>query len=165
MSILTKRKIYYLLQTAVCIALAAWLSISAIAVYREGAARKAENPLESIYTPEIVAEKAAPMAPLFLAGLVLLITGIVMSVKDGSVGREKNLFRKTKASQAQLKGEKETGGAFGHRAVDPPKKTGVLQAVIIAAAIVFIIAGVLNGSAGDVLYKAITICTECVGLG
>ncbi|MBR4502489.1 MAG: thioredoxin [Clostridia bacterium] len=28
-----------------------------------------------------------------------------------------------------------------------------------------IIAGALNGSALDVLVKAITICTECVGLG
>ncbi|MBQ6373294.1 MAG: thioredoxin [Clostridia bacterium] len=41
----------------------------------------------------------------------------------------------------------------------------MLQAIVIATAVVLIIAGIFNGSARDVLYKAITICTECVGLG
>ena len=36
---------------------------------------------------------------------------------------------------------------------------------LIVAAVVLILAGVFNGSARDVLYKAITICSECVGLG
>ena len=38
-------------------------------------------------------------------------------------------------------------------------------AIFIAAAAVLIVLGALNGSALDVLYKAINICTECVGLG
>ena len=41
----------------------------------------------------------------------------------------------------------------------------MLQAVLAAAAVALIVAGALNGSALDVLYKAITICTECIGLG
>ena len=45
------------------------------------------------------------------------------------------------------------------------EKKGVLQAAVLIAAIAFIIAGVCNGSARDVLYKAVTICTECIGLG
>ncbi|MBO6163647.1 MAG: thioredoxin [Lachnospiraceae bacterium] len=41
----------------------------------------------------------------------------------------------------------------------------MIQAVLLAAAVILIIAGIFNGSARDVLYKAITICSECVGLG
>ncbi|MBR4539430.1 MAG: thioredoxin [Clostridia bacterium] len=37
--------------------------------------------------------------------------------------------------------------------------------MILAAAIVFIFLGIFNGSALDVLTKAINICSECIGLG
>ena len=46
---------------------------------------------------------------------------------------------------------------------DPSRRFSVVATVVAAAA--FILAGVLNGSARDVLIKAIHICTECVGLG
>ncbi|MBR2797822.1 MAG: thioredoxin [Clostridia bacterium] len=42
---------------------------------------------------------------------------------------------------------------------------GGLQIALVVIAIGLIVAGVFNGSARDVLYKAINICTECVGLG
>ncbi len=41
----------------------------------------------------------------------------------------------------------------------------VLRAVLLVAAVGMILAGILNGSANDVLQKAIRICTECIGLG
>ena len=41
----------------------------------------------------------------------------------------------------------------------------VLRIVLLFAAASLIIAGILNGSANDVLQKAIRICTECIGLG
>ena len=37
--------------------------------------------------------------------------------------------------------------------------------VILAVALAFIVVGIFNGSANDVLTKAIKICTECIGLG
>ena len=43
--------------------------------------------------------------------------------------------------------------------------TDALQIALIGIAIGLIVVGVFNGSARDVLYKAINICTECVGLG
>ena len=254
---MTKRKLYLVLQAAVCIALVALLSISAIGIYREGSARRAEQPMESVYTPENVAQKFAPIAPLLFAGLGLLIAGLVLGVKDENakkpvkdaqldrdlvtarvvqpsgamlaegrrqrklfwigwgvfalcmasilvyllnpahfpeadpegmfidllrvflpctaVGlgalavtaalRERSVLRETQAAQEQLKAERTAGVAAAPRPVDPPKKTAIPRAVIIAAAVILIIAGVLNGSARDVFYKAITICTECVGLG
>ncbi len=47
----------------------------------------------------------------------------------------------------------------------PAYTTFVLRAVLLVAAVGMILAGILNGSANDVLQKAIKICTECIGLG
>lgn len=41
----------------------------------------------------------------------------------------------------------------------------IARGVIIAIAVIFIIVGINNGGAKDVLHKAINICTECIGLG
>ena len=254
---MTRSKLYLALQAAVCIALVVLLSLSAISIYREGSARKAEHPMESVYTPGEVAGKFAPIAPLLFAGLGLLVAGLVLGVKDEnadkpvtdaelnrdlviarvaqpseamlteqraqrrlawigwavfalcmvpiliyimnpahfpeadlegmffsllrvflpwtavglgalavtSILREKSVLRQTEAAQAQLKAEKAAGIVAAPQSADMQKKTILPQAIIIVAAVILIIAGVFNGSARDVLYKAITICTECVGLG
>jgi len=254
---MTKGKLYLALQAAVCIVLAAWLSISAIGIYQEGSARKAKNPMESIYTPETVAGKFAPIAPLFFAGVGLMIAGLIMGVKDENAGKpvkdaqldrdllvsrvarpsesmmaerrrqgrllwigrglfalcmlpiflyllnpahfpeadpegmfitllrvllpwtclglgalavtsilqEKSILQEIQAAREQLKEEKAAGITPPARPVESLKNKGKLQTVIIILAVACIIAGILNGSARDVLYKAITICTECVGLG
>ena len=46
-----------------------------------------------------------------------------------------------------------------------PQRQKIVQAVVVVAAVLLIIAGICNGSALDVLIKGINICTECVGLG
>ena len=40
-----------------------------------------------------------------------------------------------------------------------------IRVAIAAVALVFIVIGIFNGGMADVLYKAINICTECIGLG
>ena len=40
-----------------------------------------------------------------------------------------------------------------------------LRAVLLTAALALIAAGLWNGGAFDMLVKAITVCTECIGLG
>ena len=252
-----KSKVYLILQTLVCIALVALMSVTAVSIYREGSARKALNPLESVYTPEIVAEKMAPIAPLLFAGLGLMIAGLILGAKDedaekpvkdaeiardltasrvsrpsddmrreqaaqrrlriigwgifalcmvpiavflanpahfpvedpeimfrglirvflpwAAVGlgalavtaalREKSVLRETEAAKARMKEERAEGLPMPTAPAAPTKSRGVVQVVIVVAAVILIIAGVFNGSARDVLYKAITICTECVGLG
>lgn len=70
------------MQTVLCVALAVLLAASAYSIYREGAARKALNPLESIYTPEIAAGRFAPIAPLCFMSLGLLAAGLLLGVKD-----------------------------------------------------------------------------------
>ena len=254
---MTKRKLFLALPGAVCVALAALLAAGAVGICREGLARKAEHPLESVYTPQIVAEKLAPLAPLFLAGVALLIAGLALGVRDeraerpaedaelrrdllaervarpsgamlrerrsqrrlrlagwgafalcmarvlayllnpahfpeddpegmftglmqvllpwtaaglgalaaASILREKSALREARAAQARLREERAEGVAAQPKPVDPPKRMGGLQALLIVAAVALIVAGALNGSARDVLYKAIAICSECVGLG
>ncbi len=41
----------------------------------------------------------------------------------------------------------------------------IVRGIIFAVAVTFIILGIFNGGAHDVLVKAINICTECIGLG
>ncbi|MBQ8082459.1 MAG: thioredoxin [Clostridia bacterium] len=40
-----------------------------------------------------------------------------------------------------------------------------LRRALLIAALILTVAGALNGSLRDVLYKAVNVCTECVGLG
>lgn len=48
---------------------------------------------------------------------------------------------------------------------EPLKGHNKHRLLILCTAIVFILLGVMNGGAYDVLVKAINICTECIGLG
>ena len=252
-----RSRAYLILQSAVCVILTGLMAASVLSIYREGAARKALDPLESVYTPEIVAERFAPVAPLFFASLGLLVAGLLLGVKDENaerpvtdafVVRDLTVARIRRPSEAMLKeqarqrrlsrigwgvfavcmipialfladpthfpsGDPEamfhellrvflpwTAAGLGALAVTaalrersavceteaakarareelsegavpesatPPRRKGInaIRMAIIAAAVALIVAGIFNGSARDVLYKAITICTECVGLG
>ena len=143
-----KRKIYQIILAAVSILLAALLCASAVSVYLEGSARRAENPLENIYTREIAAEKLTLIAPVFLLFIILLFAGLLPGLR-----KEKKTGHTGTGSEAPAvrKGEE--------------KKKKALQTVVVVTAVILIIAGILNGSAYDVLIKAITICSECIGLG
>ena len=254
---MTRNKIYLIIQAAVCVVLVVLLCVSAVTIYREGAARKAERPLEPIYTREIAAEKFAPIAPLFFTAIGLMIAGLVLGVRDENaekpvgdprvrrdlvVGRvsqpsedmrrarreqkrwlltgwaafalcmvpvliymvnpahfpledlegmfygvirvlipwtavglgalavcsgmrEKCVLRETEAAQVRLKEEREAGVRPEPKAAPRTGGVAAVQIVLIVIAISLIVVGVFNGSARDVLYKAINICTECVGLG
>ncbi len=254
---MTGKRAYLILQAALCVLLAALLCAAAAGIFREGSARKAEDPMESIYTPEIVAGRFAPIAPLFFASVGLTVAGLLLGVKDESadkpvkdaalvrdlaaarvaapseamqkeraaqkrltiigwgvfaacmvpvaayivnpahfserdlenmfhalirvllpwtaaglgalavtaVLREKSALREAEAAQVQLKAERAASVAPSPKPAVRPEKRGTVQAVVVVAAVALIVLGVINGSARDVLYKAIMICTECVGLG
>ena len=56
MSGFDRKKACLILQAVLCVWVAVLLSAAAVRIYREGSARKAEHPLESVYTPENAAE-------------------------------------------------------------------------------------------------------------
>lgn len=253
-----KRKIYLAVQAVLCVALALLFSFAAADICREGSARKAEHPLEAIFTPEIVAERFARLSPVLLIAIAMSAAGLLLGIKDENADRpardpslmrdlivsrvaahsdemkkehalqrrlrlgtwaafglcavplalfcldgghfpkddaekmivslaagafpwmgagilclliggaleQKSVLRETEAAKARLKAER----AEGIPPVEPkgakaPGKQGAVRAVLLAAALLFILLGVLNGSLRDVLMKAINVCTECIGLG
>lgn len=82
---MTKGKVLRAILSALCVLIAALLCASAVGIYREGAAQKMEHPLEAIYTPETVAEKLVPVAPLLFIALALTAAGLL----TGAKGKEK----------------------------------------------------------------------------
>ena len=320
---MAEKKTYLIVQSVLCVLLCVLLATSAVSNYREGAARRAEDPMASIYTREKTAEKFKPIAPLFFGAIGMTVAGWILAVKDenadkpvmdaeivrnltvsrvktpseamleeqkkqkqlaltgwglfalcmvpiaiyvlngkhfpdgnleemiaalaihvfpwiilglgclsiSSILQEKSIQRETAAAQEQLKAEKaaadkpkaatadaeaanskaavktapadapeadsrpdaaevkadakpeaaevktdskpeatgaEAGSEPVKKAAAPAKKPDAkrrLQLIVAIAAVVFIILGVMNGSAKAVYTKAANICTECVGLG
>ena len=140
------RKAYLILVSVVCVLLAVLLAAGAIGIFQEGSVRREKDPTEPIYTPENVAKALTTLIPLFAVFIVLVAAGFIPALKS----REANRL---------------SGGTCSVKKTTGLKHEGRIRTVLIAAALIIIIAGVINGSARDVLIKAITICTECVGLG
>ena len=312
---MAEKKTYLIVQSVLCVLLCVLLAASAVSIYREGVAHRAEDPMASIYTREKTAEKFKPIAPLFFGAIGMTVAGWILAVKDenadkpvmdaeivrnltvsrvktpseamleeqkkqkqlaltgwglfalcmvpiaiyvlngkhfkhfpdgnleemiaalaihvfpwiilglgclsiSSILQEKSIQRETAAAQEQLKAEKapadkpkaatadaeaanskaavktapadapeadsrpdaaevktdskpeaagaEPGSKPVKKAAAPAKKPDAkrrLQLIVAIAAVVFIILGVINGSAKAVYTKAANICTECVGLG
>ena len=304
---MAEKKTYLIVQSVLCVLLCVLLAASAVSIYREGLAHRAEDPMASIYTREKTAEKFKPIAPLFFGAIGMTVAGWILAVKDenadkpvmdaeivrnltvsrvktpseamleeqkkqkqlaltgwglfalcmvpiaiyvlngkhfpdgnleemiaalaihvfpwiilglgclsiSSILQEKSIQRETAAAQEQLKAEKapadkpkaaaadasagskpevkavpagapeaaeaeaksdskpeatgaEAGSEPVKKAAAPAKKLDAkrrLQLIVAIAAVVFIILGVINGSAKAVYTKAANICTECVGLG
>ena len=151
-----KKKLFLILQSVLCLALAPGLAAGTLGIYREGSARQAADPLSRIYTPEAVAAALRPVLPLLLIVLLLSALGLVLGIRDENADkpvRDEKLLRDL--------------GSIRDRAVHgaADRKTFTLRTAILAAALLLIILGILNGGLDDVLAKGATICTECVGLG
>lgn len=50
-------------------------------------------------------------------------------------------------------------------ALESDKYIWTMRGLLLIVGVVFIILGIFNDGAGDVLLKAVNICTECIGLG
>ena len=86
---MTGKHIYQILLSALCILLAVLICSAAVGIYREGSRRKAEHPLETVYTKEAVEDVFAHIAPLLIVTAVMAGGGILLRVQDD---------RKTKSS-------------------------------------------------------------------
>lgn len=139
-------KIAVAVATVLILAFLAW---SCVDMYLAG--NSAGNLTESglhifpVFSRDAVAARLRPLLPWTVAYIVLLFVCTAVTAKD-------------KAKRGK------TSDKMYARPVEG-KKTGLVRMVLFAAAILFILLGVVNGGAGDVLIKAKNICTECIGLG
>ena len=83
MNLTDKGKILPILLAVCCIALAVILAAGAIVLYVDGAARRVENPLESIYTAEKAGQVMKAALPVFLVLLCALVVSIPLSFFSG----------------------------------------------------------------------------------
>ncbi len=149
------KKLLPAIGSVLCVALAVWLAAAAIGIYREGLARQEADPLEPIWSPELVAERLLPIAPLFLLTAALPIAGAVVRSRDGN-GRN---------GETERGPERDGGGRIGEAERAPLSDRKALRTALLLAAVALLAAGAFNGSARDVFGKAVRICTECIGLG
>ena len=101
--------------------------------------------LSPVFTRENVSEMLLRLAPVFVIYGLLVVTAFVAQAMSGSKSNTDPMPRPV-------------------RYTDAPRQ-GAARFILAALALLFIILGVMNGGAQDVLIKAINICTECIGLG
>ena len=254
---MTRNKILLIAQSLLCVVLVVMLAVSAIGIYRNGIAEKAENPLAWVYTREKAAAALKPVLPVFLLAVGVTAACAVLHVRDenadkpvrdvelnrdlmrprvaraseamareqqmqkkllyggwgvfalcmvpvlvymadgahfpnedleqvmgafaaqvfpwvilgmaalmiSAVLRGRSIQREYDAILERIREEKAAGIKAEPKAAAPEKNRNALRVVILAAALAFIVIGILNGSMAAVVNKAIRICTECVGLG
>lgn len=173
---MTKQKLFLMIKSALCVLIAVLLSASAIRIYADGSAwQAAGHPSDWIFTREKAAAALMPILPLILLSIAMTVYGLVKGIKDENADkpvRDAALLRdmrSTRADTPAASGEENAAAKAGKRLHDTPEAVVrsriLLRRVLMAAAVLFIILGIVNGGMKDVLVKAIKICTECVGLG
>ena len=145
---MTRRRIFLWIQTVLCILLCVLSAAAIIGIYREGVTAQAAGEAASpIFTREKVVERLAPVAPLFIGSFLFTLAGLLPGIRDES--------RDKPAKDAMATGKREIKG----------NALKAVRVCMLVLAIALIIHGIFNGSMRDVLFKAVRICTECVGLG
>lgn len=106
-------------------------------------------------TAEILKASIITLPPA-LVGLALCF--LCSLLVNASIKRQTNVYKQILAAN---KGQ---GYAVSAK---PERKfpVNIIRFAGLAVAVILIVAGIFNGSAQDVLTKAIKICTECIGLG
>lgn len=101
-----------------------------------------------------------------------VIESLAIALIPGVAGLGVCLLCKHLCSKSHLRELSICKDAAKAEAISPDTSSGhgccprtILRSLIAVVAIVFIVIGIFNGGAADVLLKAIAICTECIGLG
>ncbi len=99
------------------------------------------------------------MASNCLPWMALAVASLAVSfiLKDQSLKKEIELSRQAPAHEGEPKQIRSPELK--------PQTVTIARTALVVLAVVFIIMGIANGGARDVLIKAVNICTECVGLG
>lgn len=147
-----------IIQAVLCSAYVIFMSVQALLIYLAGAEAKAADPRVSIFTREIAVDAVLKGLPLLIAAVVVTIIAVVMGVKTS-----KERLQDIKTDKDFI--IKSVSKRFGTDNENNSNKVWIIRLAVIIGAVVLVIIGICNGSAKAVLSKAITICTECIGLG
>ena len=145
-----KKKVFLIIQSILCAIVTALPAVFALIIYTRGLAAKAADPTAWIYSRELAGRYLLPVLPIAVITLVMALVGILLGIRDEKLGKP------VKGIEMKKRTKPATNGI---------KPVTIVRLAILVIAIAFIIIGIVNGSARDVLFKAVTICTECVGLG
>lgn len=156
-----KRKLLLYINAALYTLWALLTAGAAAVTYRAGAAYQAQGHPEAwIFTREKAAELLGMFAPILILAIITTVICVLEGARDAS--QDKPVEDPELISM--YKEEREAGRDTVAEAAKE-KKLCTVRLALLAAAVIFVIAGVLNGSMEDMLIKAINICTECIGLG
>ena len=109
------------------------------------------------------AERAATPGAVAAHILPWIIAGTACAY-CAELRREKSLARELEAARDCLRASPAAKGT-PLPAAGQPAAPAAVGLCLLALAAALIVHGIWNGSMRDVLYKAVVICTECVGLG
>ena len=119
--------------------------------------------IPSNFTTEAINDDVAHAVLSFIPSIAVIIgSAIAYSyLSEASVERESAALKQiAKESPSLLRAKKKT-----HVDTATKKTIFAVRVIFLTLAVSFIVIGVFNGGAKDVLSKAIKLCTECVGLG
>lgn len=140
-----KQRLLRLVCALACLGLLLMPAMACLDIYVDGSLAGLDAP----FSPEAIGERFVIIAPMM---------GIFLLIAIGS-GLALKFFGKSREP------DRETAAPCSNMAEGSLKKPWILRGILLLAAVVFILLGVMNLGARDVLYKAIAICTECIGLG
>ena len=132
-----------ILTVGICLGLTA----GGVILYLRGTAAVAAGTADAVFT----LDRAAGFLRLFIIPVLLLAALLIIAALPG-MGTAR-----TAAPSVPVRAASSVGAY---------RRIGTARIlVILAAAAVLITLGILNGGLRDVLFKAVSICTECIGLG
>jgi len=147
---MARKSVIIIINSVLWILTAVSLIVSDLWIYARGRALKAVNPMADIYSMEVISQAAVYVLLFFAAAAALTIFCMVSKISDHNADRPV-LEGRVIAREEENRSEQ--------------KKRNRLRLAVFMVAIVFILAGIMNGSMNDVFVKASKICTECIGLG
>ena len=143
------KKKLIIVQAVLCVTMALMLVISALMIYSNGILAREADPAVDIYTVQVISSAVRLIVPVFAVSVLITIICVITGAKDEvfdlpvKIMAPKNLSDMARQSNS----------------------IKTIRIVVFVLAVIFIIAGILNGSMNDVFIKASKICTECIGLG
>ena len=133
---------------AVTVLVTALLCFGFVNIYLAG--QSGENLVDGVYLSPVFTRENVGNLLLHLAP-VLVLYGLLVAASF--------------AAQAVSRSKDETYPVPRPVSYTNVPRQSTIRFILAILALLFIILGVMNGGAQDVLIKAINICTECIGLG